>query len=150
MYMLEGNNVENINVYNKLFKQNWNSISSGNFIKKSINNNEYVNILNVEDKCAIYARFKPNINEQNIQYIINYIAVMIADDMVVNKVSNIKRGFEIVDIALDFGKEIYCIPGEIFNPKSYLANYILKCGATPICGISDVKYVLLQKDYKRV
>ena len=33
---------------------------------------------------------------------------------------------------------------------SYIANYILKCGATPICSISDVKYVLLQKDYKRV
>lgn len=150
LYVLDSVLIENIRLYNKLFKSKWEYIIPGTFDKIQINNNEYTNILNIGKKCSIYALFNENASDESISYIVDYIAVIVSDDIIVNKVINIKNGFEIIDIALEKGKDIYAIPGEIFNSKNYLANYVIKQGAIPICDISDIKYILLQKHYKRV
>lgn len=150
IYILDSVLIENIDLYNKLFKNKWDYLVEGTFNKKRFNNEYYTNILNVGNKYGIYALFEENISEKNIKYIINYISVIISDDIVINKVVNISNGFQIIDIALEYGKDIYAIPGDIFNYKSYLSNYVIKQGAIPICGISDIKYILLQKHYKRI
>jgi len=150
LYMLDSMLIENIKLYNKLFKNEWEYLILGTFEKIKINNEKYINILNIKNKCSIYALFKTSITEKSIKYIINYISIVISDDIVINKVINIKNGFEIIDIALEQGKEIYAIPGEIFSYKNYLANYAIKQGAVPICDIFDIRYILLQKRYKRI
>lgn len=150
IYLLEPFNIENINLYNKLFKSSWEYISYGIFDKSIINGEEYINLLNINDKYNIYGMFEKNTNLKYVQYVSYYLAIVIADDIVVNKVKNIREGFKVIDIALDLGKEIYALPGDIFDMKNYLANYIIKQGAIPICNVSDIRNILLQKDYKSI
>jgi predicted Rossmann fold nucleotide-binding protein DprA/Smf involved in DNA uptake len=55
---------------------------------------------------------------------------------------------KILDIALDLGKEIYAIPGDIFEYKNYLANFAIKQGAIPICSRCDMQYIIREnKDH---
>ena len=61
------------------------------------------------------------------------------------KIKDINEAIFELDIALDLGKDIYAIPGDIFEYESYLANYSIKQGATPICSKFDIEYVLKEK-----
>lgn len=149
LYMLDSMLHENIKLYNNLFKSKWEYIQTGDFEKVQIKDKQYINVLNIGDKASIYALFACDIDKNVINDIADYIAIILADEIIMNKVRNIKKGFEIVDIALDMDKNIYAIPGEINNGKSYLTNYMIKQGAPIICDISDIRYLLLQKDYKR-
>ena len=150
IYLLEPANPENINIYNKLFKSSWEYINNGILDKSIINGEEYINIVSIKDKYYVYGMFDKSANENNIKCVSCYLAIVLADDVVVNKVKNIKQGFNTIDIALDLGKDIYAVPGDIFDIKNYLTNYIIKQGAVPICNISDVRYILLQNHYKRI
>lgn len=40
--------------------------------------------------------------------------------------------------ALDFGREVFAVPGAITNPMSAGANALLKSGATPVTSASDI------------
>lgn len=149
LYMFDPTLEDNIKLYNRLFKNKWDYIFPSNFEKIQINKKEYMSVLNISNKASVYALFNRYIEKQKINYIINYVAIILADEIVLNKVTNIKNGLKIIDIALDIGKDIYAIPGEINNTKSYLANYMIKQGCSPLCDIYDVRYLLLQKHYKR-
>ena len=52
-----------------------------------------------------------------------------ADVVIVYKVYDIKRAFEIVDYSLSMGKEIICIKNS-FSKESYISNYLIKNGAS--------------------
>lgn len=78
---------------------------------------------------------------ENMKYILTCIAISLADYVVVNKINNISESMQELDIALDFGKEIYAIPGDIFEYKNYLSNFAIKQGAIPICSVYDVNNI---------
>lgn len=63
----------------------------------------------------------------------------------INKIKNINDGICELDLALELGKEIYAIPGDIFEYENYLANFSIKQGAIPICSKYDIDYVLKEK-----
>jgi len=102
-------------------------------------------IINIGDKYKLYIDTKVNINSKRIKYISMYIAMLICDFIVINKIKNIDESIFELDIALDLGKDIYAIPGDIFEYENYLANFGIKHGAVPVCSKYDMEYVLKEK-----
>lgn len=51
-----------------------------------------------------------------------------AQVVIINKVYNIKQALDIVDYALNYGKEIICIKNK-FAKEHYVCNYLIKNGA---------------------
>ena len=138
---------DNILMYNCLFNNKNMYIKYGDFSKVKINGQIYIQALNLGNRHNVYLRFKQQVNTQKIKYICWYIAINIADIVIINKVINIDEGIRQLDIALDLGKDIYAIPGDIFNYKNYLANFSIKQGAIPICSKYDMDYILKEKKY---
>ena len=104
-------------------------------------------ILTIGNKYKLYINTKGNINSKRLKYIAMYIGILICDFVVINKIKNIDDGIFELDIALDLGKEIYSIPGDIFEYENYLANYSIKQGAIPICSKYDIEYILKEKEF---
>ena len=52
-----------------------------------------------------------------------------ASVVIVNKVHNVKQALDIVDFALNEGKEIICIKNS-FAKEHYVCNYLIKNGAS--------------------
>lgn len=53
--------------------------------------------------------------------------------------SSIKSGTSItVNYALDYGREVFAVPGSIYNKSSFGTNQLLKEGAIPITSVDDV------------
>ena len=48
-----------------------------------------------------------------------------------------------IDYALEQGKEVFVIPGDITNPNSYGTNELIKQGAIPVTNIADILNVIL-------
>ena len=150
LYILEPNLEDNLYIYKTLYHKNWEYISHADFNNITCLNSKYVNILNIGKKYKLYVLLKNSTDREKLKYIATYISSTIADEIVVNKVSNINEGIKTLDIVLNMGKEVYSIPGNIFDYKSYMANFAIKNGATPICGLYDIDYILLQKHYKSI
>ena len=51
-----------------------------------------------------------------------------ADVIIVNKVVNIRKGLDVIDIALMMGKEIICIKNR-FGKEYYVCNHLIEEGA---------------------
>ena len=150
IYVLEPNLEGNKYIYNKLFLNDWEYIFHADYQTLYIFNKKYIHVLNISNKYKIYVQLKNNMDSFKLDYISTYISCLIADELVINKVSNIKRGINGMDIMLNTGKDIYAIPGNIFEYENYLANFAIKQGAVPICGKYDIQYLLLQKYYKKI
>lgn len=107
----------------------------------------YECVLNIGSKYRLYLVTKVKINKKILKYISTYIAVLISDFIVINKIQNIDEGLYELDMALDLGRDIYAIPGNIFEYENYLANFSIKQGAIPICSKYDAKYILKEKEF---
>lgn len=81
------------------------------YLVESTNNKELYNYL--KQKHIIVT--KRNLNEANV--------------VVVNKVHNIRQALDIVDFALNEGKEVLCIKNS-FAKEHYVCNYLIQNGAS--------------------
>lgn len=136
--MISSNIKENEEIYFKLFKEKseyiFNNISNNiDFLNK-----QYICALNLSNGTKIYIALKKDVPLKTVKYICSCIAISLADYVVINKINNISEAMQELDIALDLGKEIYAIPGDIFEYKNYLSNFAIKQGAIPICSVYDV------------
>lgn len=136
--MISSNIKENEEIYFKLFKEKseyiFNNISNNiDFLNK-----QYICGLNLSNGTKIYIALKKDVPLKTVKYICSCIAISLADYVVINKINNISEAMQELDIALDLGKEIYAIPGDIFEYKNYLSNFAIKQGAIPICSVYDV------------
>lgn len=43
---------------------------------------------------------------------------------------------------IEKGKDVFCVPGRIFDEGSYATNWLIKQGATPLMEMSDLTEVL--------
>jgi len=139
--------LENMLMYKYLELENTLYITYSDFKKYTIGNKECVSILNIGDKNKVFIELKNEVSKEKLKYIALYIAILISDFVVINKISNINDGIKELDIALDLGKDICAIPGDILEYKNYLANFAIKQGAIPICNIHDMKYILREKNF---
>lgn len=141
MYAISSNLKENEEIYLKLFKDKTEYIYLGDMEKTKFYGKEYIKGVSLTNGTNIYFLFKKNIPSKVMKYICVCVAISFADYIVVNKIDNISNGLEELDVALELGKEIYAIPGNIFEYKNYLSNFAIKQGAIPICSIYDVKHI---------
>lgn len=135
---IDSSNIKNFRIHRNLFDIDVLYISY-----KEENN--YKCILSLGDKYKLYINTKANISNNSLKYIITYVESVICDFVMVNKITNISESIFELDIALDLGKDIYAIPGDIFEYENYLANFSIKQGAIPICSKYDIEYLLKEK-----
>ena len=137
----------NIVMYNYLINRELEYINFSNLNDIFFENRRYINILKIGNKYSLYICIKANITDKYIEIIRTFIAMIISDIVIINKVNNINKAMCELDVALDLGKDIYAIPGDIFNSETYVANFALKQGAIPICSRYDIKYILKEKNF---
>ena len=134
VYVITPELKENKEIYLKLFnKEKYSYINIDN-----VGNKAAVNVIDISNGDKIYVTLKECISKYKLKYISQYISISLADYVIVNKIKSISESMVELDIALDLGKEIYAIPGDIFSYKNYLANFAIKQGAVPICSEHDV------------
>ena len=145
IYFICYSNAENISMFRKLFDSRVIYTSCDCKDKIIIDDKEYLNIVNIGDRYSIYIRLRTKLSKEEIKYISLYIAIIISDYIFVYKTKNINEAISELDIALELGKDIYAIPGDILSYENYLANFCIKQGAIPICSKYDIKYILDKK-----
>lgn len=137
VYVITPELKENKEIYLKLFnKEKYSYINIDN-----VGNKAAVNVIDISNGDKIYVTLKECISKYKLKYISQYISISLADYVIVNKIKSISESMVELDIALDLGKEIYSIPGDIFSYKNYLANFAIKQGAIPICSVYDVSNI---------
>lgn len=137
VYVITPELKENKEIYLKLFnKEKYSYINIDN-----VGNKAAVNVIDISNDDKIYVTLKECISKYKLKYISQYISISLADYVIVNKIKSISESMVELDIALDLGKEIYSIPGDIFSYKNYLANFAIKQGAIPICSVYDVSNI---------
>ena len=135
-------NIKNFQIHKQLFNKKVLYII---YLKSSKDGKKH--ILNIGDKYKLYIDIKVNVSIRRKEYILLYIAILLCDFVVINKIKSIDESIYELDIALDLGKDIYAIPGNIFEYESYLANYSIKQGAIPICSKYDAEYILKENKF---
>lgn len=140
VYVITPELKENKEIYLKLFNKEKYSYISINDVN-NVGKGHDLNVIDISNGDKIYIALKECISKFKLKHISKYISISLADYVVVNKIENISDGMLELDIALDLGKEIYSIPGDIFSYKNYLANFAIKQGAIPICSVYDVSNI---------
>lgn len=135
-------NINNIGIHKQLFNKEVLYI----FFVEASEDSKAV-MLNIGNKYNLYIDMRTNINSRIKKYVLLYTAMLLCDFVVINKIKNIDEAIYELDVALDLGKNIYAIPGNIFEYESYLANYSIKQGAIPICSKYDVEYILKENKF---
>lgn len=72
----------------------------------------------------------------------NRIVSGLSDGVLVTEAAARSGTMHTVNFALDQGKPVMAVPGNITSPLSEGTNNLLKTGATPVTGISDILSVL--------
>ena len=60
--------------------------------------------------------------------VLDFNNLYLADVLIIHKVFNAKEALEIVDYALNMGKEVICIKAN-YAKEHYVTNYLIKDGA---------------------
>lgn len=68
----------------------------------------------------------------------NRIIAALSDKIIVVEAGMRSGTFITVDFALDYGKEVFAVPGGIYSEKSIGCNQLIKEGANPFCNIKDI------------
>ncbi len=85
---------------------------------------------------------KINLKKDEIKYINEiFFTSIFSDFLVIIQERYNRENLDILDLFLDFGKEIYAVPGDVFNEKCKLANYVIKNGANVLLEYIDNVYI---------
>ena len=68
----------------------------------------------------------------------NRIIAALSDKIIVVEAGMKSGTFITVDFALDYGKEVFAVPGGIYSEKSIGCNQLIKEGANLFCNIKDI------------
>lgn len=71
-------------------------------------------------------------------YLANRIITGISEKILAIEAGQRSKVNILIDFALEQGKEIYSVPGNIFNQKSFSTNMYIKEGAKVVCQIDDI------------
>src|SRR5438045_996233 len=83
----------------------------------------------------------------------NRIVSGLSDVLLITEAGVTSGSLHTARFALDQGKTIMAVPGNITSPGSEGSNNLIKNGATPVTGVSDIYYALglnpdLQKEFR--
>ena len=68
----------------------------------------------------------------------NRIIAALSDKLIVVEAGMKSGSFITVDYALDYGKDVYAVPGGIYSEKSIGCNQLIKEGANMFCDFKDI------------
>lgn len=149
-------NLNNKNVY--IFYDNYFSNFSETLLKY------FTKIIN-EEKCNVFSEYKSEkieilniyfgdiVNFRNIKASRNYIIlpnlkylksfiINMLDVLIIIQARYEKNIVMFTDMMLEYGKEVYVVPSNIFRKNSYFSNYLIKQGAQIILNKQDLKVLL--------
>lgn len=131
-YFLNHKNIkENINVCigcKNLSKNSWNIVIQ--------------NICNVSQLRSIDTKCFDKKNLYIFNFYNVYSILLITDNLLLIEAKYEKDIVNLVDIFLNFGKEILVLPGDIWNKNCYFSNFLIKEGANVILNIEDLNNFL--------
>jgi len=92
---------------------------------------------------AIISEYEPGVEARDFQFLArNRIVSGLSDAVVVTEAAARSGTLATVTHALDQGREVFVVPGNITSPQSAGSNNILKQGAHPITSADDIIEVI--------
>lgn len=92
-----------------------------------------------EDRGAIISEFEPGQSAQVWTFPRrNRIVAALSDYLIIIEASANSGTIITADLALEMGKEVFVVPGTIYNEQSYGCNKLLSQGATPLYDLEQL------------
>lgn len=93
----------------------------------------------IEQGGAILSEYEPGIEAMKHQFLErNRLVSGLADAIIITEAAARSGSLNTAAHALEQGKEIYVVPGNITSPMSAGCNQLLRQGATPITSLDDI------------
>lgn len=93
----------------------------------------------IEENGAVISEFPFSTKPLNTNFPVrNRIISALSDGVIVVEAPEKSGSLITVDYALDQGKEVYAVPGNIYTDQSKGTNQLIKSGAVPFLNISDL------------
>ncbi len=97
----------------------------------------------LEQGGALISEYPPGTTPYPVNFIArNRLVSGISRAVLITEASEKSGTLHTARFALEQGKDVLVVPGNITSPTSIGTNNLLKVGATPVTGIQDVLYVL--------
>lgn len=97
----------------------------------------------VESGGAIISEYEPGTEVRNFQFLVrNRIVSGLADAVIVTEAASRSGTLSTVSHALNQGKEVFVVPGNITSPMSTGCNALIKQGAQVVTDVSDILEVI--------
>jgi DNA processing protein len=92
---------------------------------------------------AIISEYEPDVEARDFQFLErNRIVSGLSDAVIVTEAATRSGTLATVRHALDQGREVFAVPGNITSPLSAGCNALIKQGAAPITSIDDVLEII--------
>ncbi len=92
---------------------------------------------------AIVSEYEPNVGARDFQFLErNRIVSGLSDAILITEASARSGTLNTARHALEQGKEVFVVPGNITSPLSAGCNLLLKQGATPVTSVDDILQVI--------
>lgn len=97
----------------------------------------------VEQGGALISEYPPGAETYKLNFIArNRIASGLADALLITEAAEKSGSLHTARFALEQGKDVLAVPGNITSPTSVGTNNLIKSGATPITSADDIFHVL--------
>jgi DNA processing protein len=97
----------------------------------------------IKNGGAIISEYEPDVEARDFQFLArNRIVSGLSDAVVVTEAATRSGTLATVHHALDQGREVFAVPGNITSPLSAGCNALIKQGAPPITSATDILEVI--------
>lgn len=97
----------------------------------------------LEQGGALYSEYDPGMPGLKQNFIArNRIVSGLADALLITEATEKSGTMHTARFALEQGKDVLAVPGNITSPNSVGTNNLIKTGATPVTSVEDILFVL--------
>ncbi len=97
----------------------------------------------LKDGGSVISEFEPTQNTRSFFFPQrNRLMAGISDAILIIEAGEKSGTMITARLALDFGKNVMCVPGSIFNSNAEGVNYLIKEGASPVSSAQDILEIL--------
>ena len=92
---------------------------------------------------AIISEYEPDVEARDFQFLArNRIVSGLSDAIIVTEAATRSGTLATVHHALDQGREVFAVPGNITSPLSAGCNALIKQGAAPVTSVTDILQII--------
>ncbi len=97
----------------------------------------------IERGGALVSEYPPGVPALKHQFVArNRIVSGLADALLITEAAEKSGTLHTAEFAIEQGREVLAVPGNITSPTSAGTNNLIKMGVTPVTGIADILHVL--------